>query len=59
MNNLKLLRQEFLRFIEGAQALVLAAGSAVKRRWRQRALDALEAERLDRIRNPSRYLGKP
>jgi hypothetical protein len=31
---------------------------ALKQRRRQFALNALEAERLDRIRNPSRYLGK-
>jgi hypothetical protein len=29
------------------------------RRWRRRTLqDRLEAERLDRIRNPSKYLGQ-
>jgi hypothetical protein len=29
------------------------------KRWRQNAaLDALEADRLDRIRNPTKYLGK-
>ena len=31
---------------------------AGKRRRRQFALNAREAERLDRIRNPSKYLGK-
>jgi hypothetical protein len=31
---------------------------AFQRRRRQFALNALEAERLDRIRNPSKYLGK-
>jgi hypothetical protein len=30
----------------------------LKRRRRQFALNVLEAERLDRIRNPSKYLGK-
>jgi hypothetical protein len=30
----------------------------LKQRRRQVALDELEAERLDRIRNPSKYLGK-
>ena len=34
---------------------VVVAGT---RRRRQFALNALEAERLDRIRNPSKYLGK-
>jgi hypothetical protein len=31
---------------------------ALNRRRRQVALNVLEAERLDRIRNPSKYLGK-
>jgi hypothetical protein len=31
---------------------------AFKQRRRQFALDVIEAERLDRIRNPSKYLGK-
>jgi hypothetical protein len=30
----------------------------LRRRRRQFALNALEAERLDRIRNPAKYLGK-
>jgi hypothetical protein len=30
----------------------------VKQRRQQTKLDELEAERLDRIRNPSKYLGK-
>ena len=30
----------------------------VKQRRRQTKLDELETERLDRIRNPSKYLGK-
>jgi len=33
-------------------------GIAVKRRRRQAIQEEAEAERLDRIRNPSRYLGK-
>ena len=31
---------------------------ALEQRRRQFALNLLEAERLDRIRNPSKYLGK-
>jgi hypothetical protein len=31
---------------------------ALTQRRRQFALNVLEAERLDRIRNPSKYLGK-
>jgi len=33
-------------------------GNAVKQRQRQTVLDELEAERRDRILNPSKYLGK-
>ena len=32
--------------------------AALRHKRRQAALDAAEAERLDRIRNPSDYLGK-
>jgi hypothetical protein len=32
--------------------------NATKQRRRQVVLDECEAERLDRIRNPSKYLGK-
>jgi hypothetical protein len=34
------------------------AAVGIKQKWRRFALNALEAERLDRIRNPSKYLGK-
>jgi len=33
-------------------------GTAVSQWRRQAVLDAMEAERLDRIRNPSKYRGK-
>jgi hypothetical protein len=32
--------------------------NAIKQRQRQTVLNELETERLDRIRNPSKYLGK-
>jgi hypothetical protein len=35
-----------------------AVAVAAQQRRRQFALDVLEAERIDRIRNPSKYLGK-
>ena len=35
-----------------------SVAAAVKRMRRQRGLDKLEAERLDRIRNPSKYAGR-
>jgi hypothetical protein len=34
------------------------APGAGKEKWRLYAVSLLEAERLDRIRNPSKYLGK-
>jgi len=34
------------------------AAAAIKQKRRRFAPKALEVERLDRIRNPSRYLGK-
>jgi hypothetical protein len=59
MDIMKLLRQLCRRFLQHVQALAQAVAIAV-RQWRlQPGLDALEAERLDRIRNPSKYLGKP
>jgi hypothetical protein len=35
-----------------------SVADALQQRRRQFALNALEAERLDRIRNPSKYLGQ-
>jgi hypothetical protein len=58
MQILKLLRQASARFVRQAQAHVQAATSAMRQSSEQQALDALEAERLDRLRNPSKYLGK-
>jgi hypothetical protein len=39
-------------------ALPESVAKASQQRKRQAGLDELEAERLDRIRNPSKYLGK-
>jgi len=39
-------------------SLPKSIADAVKQRRRQTVLDESEAERLDRIRNPSKYLGK-
>jgi hypothetical protein len=58
MQILKLLRQKSVRFVKHARALSQAAATAVKQWRRQPVVDALEAERLDRIRNPSKYPGK-
>jgi len=59
MHMLKLLHQETVRFVKRALALCQVAAAAPKRWRRQQALATMEAERLDRIRNPSKYLGKP
>ena len=58
MHMLKLLRQGSVRFVKQARAFSQAAAIALKQWRRQRVVNALEAERLDRIRNPSKYLGK-
>jgi hypothetical protein len=58
MNTLKLMCLTVFLWIKQACALPLAIVTEVKQ-WRRRAaLNEVEAERLDRIRNPSKYLGK-
>jgi hypothetical protein len=52
------LAQSVLRFLQGIVLLPQALAGALKNRRRKIARDAAEAERLDRIRNPSAYLGK-
>jgi hypothetical protein len=54
----KLLGQSMLRLIKEGWLLPRSIGLIMTQRKRQTALDALEAERLDRIRHPSDYLGK-
>jgi hypothetical protein len=44
--------------IERVLAFVCSPARALRRRRRQTLRNELEAERLDRIRNPSKYLGK-
>ena len=55
---LKLIGRESVRFVKRAWAFCQAVALAPRQWRRQQGLDALEAERLDRIRNPSKYLGK-
>ena len=55
MNRLKLI---CLNLIQGIKQACLFPGAMVNARRRQLELDELEAERLDRIRNPSKYRGK-
>ena len=58
MHTLKLMRQAIIQMIKQAWLLPQSVAIAVKQRRRRTVLNELEAERLDRLRNPSRYLGK-
>jgi len=51
VNLLKLIYQTIIHLPENL-------ANFFKQRQRQTALDALEVERLDRIRNPEKYRGK-
>jgi hypothetical protein len=52
------LGQSAIRLIKQTWFLPQSIAEGVRQRRRQIGLDAVEAERLDRIRNPSDYLGK-
>jgi hypothetical protein len=58
MDILKLICQTMAGLFKQAWLLPHSVAAALKQRRRQFALNVLEAERLDRIRNPSKYLGK-
>ena len=58
MHVLKLIYQTTVGLFKQAWLLPHAIADSSKQRRRQFALNLLEAERLDRIRNPSKYLGK-
>jgi hypothetical protein len=58
MHPLKLLRQAIIYLVNQAWLLPQSVAIAVKQRRRRTVLNELEAERLDRIRNPWKYLGK-
>jgi hypothetical protein len=58
MRVLKLICQMTAGLFKQAWLFPHFVASALKQRRRQFALNLLEAERLDRIRNPSKYLGK-
>ena len=55
---LKLICLTIIQLIKQAWLLPRSVANAVKQRRRQVVRNELEAERLDRIRNPSKYLGK-
>ena len=58
MNTLKLICLTIIQLIKQAWSLPQSAAIAAKQRRRRTVVNELEAERLDRIRNPSKYLGK-
>jgi hypothetical protein len=58
MRTLKLIGLTIVHLVKQAWLLPRSLANASEDRRRQIVLDELEAERLDRIRNPSKYLGK-
>jgi hypothetical protein len=58
MHTLKLICLTLLQLVKQAWLLPQTVATAVQRRRRRIVVDGLEAERLDRIRNPAKYLGK-
>lgn len=56
MQKFKLIFQTIVRL--GRQLWLFPGSGAIKQRRQQSILDAIEAERLDRIRNPADYRGK-
>ena len=58
MRALKIVCLTIIHLVKQAWLLPQSLVNAGQQRRRQVVLDKLEAERLDRIRNPSKYLGK-
>ncbi len=58
MNLLKLICLTFIQWVRQVWFFPQSVANAFKQRRQQAVLNDLEAERLDRIRNPSKYLGK-
>jgi hypothetical protein len=58
MNTLKLICLTIIQLVKQACLVPQAIANAVKQKRRQVVLNEHEVERLDRIRNPSKYLGK-
>jgi hypothetical protein len=58
MYTLKVIYLTILQLVKQVWGLPQSVTNAVNHRRRQAVLNELEAERLDRIRNPSKYLGK-
>ena len=58
MHTLKLICLTIIQLVKQAWLLPQSFAIAAKQKRRQSVLNELELERLDRIRNPSKYLGK-
>jgi hypothetical protein len=58
MHTLKLICLTIIQLVKQAWLLPQTVAIAVQQRRQQAVLNEHEAERLDRIRNPSKYLGK-
>lgn len=58
MNTLKLIYLTFRQLINQVRLFPQTIAQAARERRHQSALNEREAERLDRICNPSKYLGK-
>ena len=58
MHRLKLIRQGIVRLFKQIRLFPQSVALAVKQRQQQTVQDEQEAERIDRICNPSKYLGK-
>jgi len=58
MNILKPIYLTIIQMAKQAWLLPQSIANTIKQRRRQVVLNEREAERLDRIRNPSKYLGK-
>ena len=58
MHTLKLICLTIIQLVKQAWLLPQSFAITAKQRRRQTVLNELEVERLDRIRNPSKYRGK-
>jgi hypothetical protein len=58
MHTLKLICLAIVNLVKQAWLLPQTIAIAMQQRRRQLARDQFEAERLDRIRNPSKYRGR-
>jgi len=58
MNLLKTIYQTLAALVKQALLVPRSLANATRLKRRQVARDEFETERLDRIRNPSKYLGK-